>query len=67
MVAEVGRSLAAPCDGPAAMVDVGDLEALDEIASETTLRLEAGIAGWWCKAAPDLPLLQRRPPTARRR
>ena len=37
-------------------MDVGDLRALDEIASGATPSpLEADVAGWWCKAAPDLP------------
>ena len=37
-------------------MDVADLRALDEIASDATPSpIEADVAGWWCKAAPDLP------------
>lgn len=33
-----------------------DLRALDEIAADATVSpIEVDVAGWWCKAAPDLP------------
>lgn len=37
-------------------MDLLDQRALDEIASDATVSpIEADVAGWWCKAAPELP------------